>query len=495
MKLPQKQSSKRMLAHFLERNWRRHFLRGGILGGVLTSITLGLALHAQPTGAVAPAAETSPSVPPETGRTENLPPSFQGDLGVNSEHWSIITQATYIEQWHDGFPAAYNGPNSFSNTAESEHTLSYSLFLDHRLWPDAELIYNPEIFQGHGLSQTLGIAGFPNGEAVKSGFANLHYNTSRLFLRQTIGLGGPKEELEHDVDQVTQEVDINRLTFSVGKFSANDFFDGNTYTHDPRTQFLNWSLWESAGWDYPADVVGFTAGAVVEWNTQNTTLHYGFFLEPDRPNGARMDKHPTKAHGQILQYDYRYTLGNLQGTVRSFVYWNQALMGNFKLATETAAVTGEPADAETTRSYRSKVGFGVSWDQELTSNLGAFVRLSWNDGRTENWAFTQVDRSLAAGLSLKGSRWGRSDDVVGLGLAVNALSPEQQAFLAAGGTGLIIGDGALRYQTEQILETYYAFQALKWLQVSLDYQYIKHPAYNADRGPVSVFAVRAHVQF
>ena len=170
-------------------------------------------------------------------------------------------------------------------------------------------------------------------------------------------------------------------------------------------------------------------------------------------------------------------------------------MGNFNLAIEAAAGNGNPADISTSRAYRSKVGFGVSWDQELAANLGAFARLSWDDGRTETWAFTQVDRSVATGLSLKGGGWKRPDDVVGVGVAVDGLSPEQRGYLATGGTGLIIGDGALNYRTEQILETYYAFQALKWLQLSFDFQYIRNPAYNADRGPVPVYAIRAHVQF
>ena len=420
---------------------------------------------------------------------------FQFHLKLKAETWSVFTQLTYIEQWHYDFPAAYSGPESLNNKSEAEHTFSYSLFLDRTLWRGAELVYNPEIFQGHGLSQTLGAAGFPNGEAVKSGFANLHYNTSRLFVRQVFGLGGEAEKIDRDLNQTKQEIDINRITISFGKFSANDFFDGNAYTHDPRTQFMNWALWESAAWDYPADVVGFTAGGVVEWNTQQGTLRYGIFLEPDLPNSPKFDMHLAKAYGQILQYDLRYSISGHAGTVRPFVYLNRTFAGVFAPATAAAFATGNPADASTTRRYGFKVGGGVSWDQVLMTDLGAFVRLSFNDGRTEDWAFTQIDQSVAAGLSLKGRRWHRPDDTFGLAVAVNGISSEQRAYLAAGGTGLIIGDGALNYRTEQILEAYYAFQALRWLQFSFDYQYIRNPAYNADRGPVSVFAVRGHVQF
>ena len=479
------------------------FAAGQILDGFINctfitclfgSIALGQAMRAQTNTEV----PEYPSSKDQANRGSLENPAvtgLQNLLSAGLNDWSIFTEATFIDQGHGGFPAAYHGPNSFQNTREVERTFSYSLYLDRRLWRGGELVFNPEIFQGHGLSETLGVAGFPNGEAVKSGFPNFRYNTSRLFLRHVIGLGGEKDKLERDVNQVSEEVDVNRLTLSVGKFSANDFFDGNTYAHDPRTQFMNWSLWESTGWDYPADAVGFTSGMVVEWNTPNTTLHYGIFLEPNQPNGFTMDMHLAKAHGQILQHDYRYKSGSLNGTVRSFAYWNQANMGNFARATETATATGKPVDIAATRAYRSKVGFGVSWDQELATNLGAFARISWNDGRSENWAFTQVDRSIAAGLSVKGGGWNRPDDVFGLGIAVDGLSPEQRDYLAVGGTGLIVGDGALRYHTEQILETYYAFQAQKWLQLSIDYQYIRNPAYNADRGPVSIYAVRAHVQF
>ncbi len=409
-------------------------------------------------------------------------------LGAN---WSLHTQATVIEQWHGGFRSPYEGSESMSHKNDSERTFSFSLFIDRRLWTGAEVIYNPEVFQGHGLSDTFGLAGFPNGEAVKSGFPNLHYNTSRLFLRQVVGLGGEKEKIEEDVNQLSGELDVYRLTFSIGKFSAGDFFDGNTFSHDPKTQFLNWAIWESSAWDYPADVVGYTAGFVAEWNTKDTTLHYGIFMEPEVSNGVRFDKHIGKAFGQILQYDVRYKVGERKGTVRPFVYFNRAHMGNYA----EAARQPYPSDITLTRAYRSKAGLGVSWDQELTSDLGAFARLSWSDGKNESWAFTEIDRSVVAGLSLRGARWSRPDDTVGLAGVVNGISSEHQRYLANGGTGLILGDGALNYSTEQILETYYDVQVFKWLHLAADYQYARHPGYNADRGPISFFAVRAHVLY
>lgn len=407
--------------------------------------------------------------------------------------WTIHAQSTWIDQGHPSFNSPYEGPNSFTGESQSERTFSFSLFLGYRILASTELYVDPEAFQGHGLSSTLGMAGFPNGEGVKAAYPNLHYNTSRLFIRQTFGLGGEKEKVEDGPNQVAGNMDVDRITLSVGKFAAGDFFDDNTYSHDTRSQFMNWALWESAAWDYPADVVGYTAGFVAEWQTKDWTLHYGIFMEATVPNGARLDYHLADAHGQIVQYDRRYSVGELTGALRPFVFWNQARMGNYQDAVENPDITYALSES---RAYRSKVGFGVSWDQQLTQDVGVFTRLSWDDGKTESFAFTEVDRSLAAGLSMGGSSWGRKDDVLGVAGIVNAIVPSHQAYLEAGGTeGLILGDGRLNYGPEEILETYYSIQVARWLKISPDFQYAVHPGYNRDRGPVTLYGLRAHVEF
>jgi high affinity Mn2+ porin len=429
---------------------------------------------------------------------QDAPPAPTADAtqaagGEKEASWTLHAQSTWIDQGHPSFPSPYEGPNSLNGDSEADRTFSFSLFLGYRILPGTEIYYNPEAFQGHGLSNTLGVAGFPNGEAVKAAFPSLHYNTSRLFIRQTFGLGGEKEKVEDDQNKIAGTVDVNRITLTVGKFAANDFFDHNEYSADTRTQFLNWALWESAAWDYPADVVGYTAGFVAEWNAKNWTLHYGIFMEPTVSNGAELDKHLLDAHGQILELDERYARGDLTGTFRPFVYWNEAHMGNY----DDALASPDIANALTqSRAYRSKVGFGLSWDQQLTQDLGVFSRLSWDDGRAESFAFTEVDRSAAAGLSLGGSRWSRKEDTLGVAFVVNAIVPSHQAYLAAGGPeGLILGDGALNYGPEEILETYYSFQVVKWLSISPDFQYVSHPGYNRDRGPVPIYALRAHLEY
>lgn len=405
--------------------------------------------------------------------------------------WSLHAQATWIDQAHPSFSSPYEGANSLTADSESERTFSGSLFLGLRLLDGLDVYYNPEAIQGHGLSRTLGMAGFPNGEALRAAYPHFHYSASRLYAQYTLGLGGETEKVDDGPNQVAMVRSVDHLTFSFGKVAASDFFDANTYSKDDRSQFMNWSLWESAAWDYPADAAGFTTGAVAEWYSKDWVLHYGVFMEPTVSNGATLDSHPLKAHGQILQFDHPYHWGSNSGTLRPFLFWNEARMGNYEDALKTPGM-----DLLATRAYRSKAGFGLSWDQTLGDDLGLFARVSWNDGHAESFAFTEIDRSAALGLSLGGSRWGRKEDVLGVAAVVNAIVGDHQAYLAAGGTeGLILGDGALRYGPEEIVEAYYSASLTRSLSISPDFQFASHPGYNRDRGPVAFYALRLHASY
>ena len=112
-----------------------------------------------------------------------------------SDRWEIHGQTTYLPQGYPAFRAPYTGTNSLTPAPQAQATWSNSLYLNARLWEGGEVYYNPELLQGFGLSDTVGVAGFPSGEAQKSNFPYPHYNTSRLFLRQTFGFGGEQEEL------------------------------------------------------------------------------------------------------------------------------------------------------------------------------------------------------------------------------------------------------------------------------------------------------------
>jgi high affinity Mn2+ porin len=417
-----------------------------------------------------------------------LCPAQTADAGA----WSVHGQTTLVEEWHYGFPSPYQGRESLQGGEEDKHTLSATLFVGRGLWKGAEIYVDPEVTQGNGLSGTQGIAGFPNGEATHASGNSPSYDTARLFFRQTIGLGGETEKIEDDENQIACTQDIDRVVLTAGKFAATDVFDDNAYSHDPRTQFLNTAIMDSGAWDFPADTKGYTDGFTAELNRKTWAAHFGSFMEPAEANGSVLDKHILKAWGQILQWDWRYSLGSRAGTLRSFFFLNRADMGSYAKATDGPAAVVSVAQ---TRTYRFKEGWGISWDQELAPNLGAFGRLSWNDGRTETWAFTEIDSSAAAGLSLKGAAWGRADDTLGLAEVVDGLSPQHRRYLAAGGYDFSIGDGRLDYSTEDITECYYAWQPVPWFSLSSDFQFVANPAYNRSRGPVSVFGIRAHCAF
>jgi carbohydrate-selective porin OprB len=283
------------------------------------------------------------------------------------------------------------------------------------------------------------------------------------------------------------------VVIHVGKFSVMDVFDANSYAHDPRSQFLNWALMGQAAWDYPADTRGYTWGYAAEFYWDAWALRYGRFAEPLEANQLEMDHGFARAHGDVVEVEHDHTLGERPGALRLMAYRNTTRMGDYRLSLAEAPTA---PDITTTRAYgRVKQGWGLNLEQALTADLGAFARWSWSDGRTESWAFTEVDRSVSVGLTLKGDRWSRSQDRVGLAFVQNGLSPDHEDYLAAGGLGFLLGDGRLAYAPERILESYYAVPLGRYFTATLDVERIWNPGYNSDRGPVQLYAVRFHAQF
>jgi high affinity Mn2+ porin len=413
--------------------------------------------------------------PPAEGTTpeEKAPPAAgaaapEGGEAKGKPAWySVHGQATVVSQGNWKFRSPYEGPNSFLPILSYRTTATATLYLDARLWRGGEIVFNPEMAGGTGLSSTDGIAGFPNGEATRvSSIAPTPY-VARLFLRQTFGLDGDQEKVEDGPNQIAGVRDIDRITVSVGKFSAEDVVDDNRYSHDPRTQFLNWSLMYNGAWDYPANVRGYTYGAAIDFNSRFLAARYGVFGEPTVANGAEIDPHILKANGHILEFEERYNLDDHPGHLREWAYLNHAHMGKYRDALEEMPIN---PDVTLTRAYRIKYGFGLSWDQEVTRDLGVFVRAGWSDGQTESWAFTAIDQTLAVGLSLQGRLWRRPQDVFGLAAVCNGLAGIHRAYLGAGGLDFIIGDGALRYGSEEILETYYNCELRKSINVTADFR-------------------------
>ena len=412
---------------------------------------------------------------------------------TENEDWSMHGQATVIAQGHGSFPAAYSGPNSLRADSEEAHTATVTIFLGVRLWNAAELYFDPEVTQGAGVSGALGVAGFPNGEATRAGSNRPEYDTARLFLRQTIGLGGGRAEVGADANQLAGQLDADRLTVTVGKLSAADFFDGNDYSHDARTQLLNWSLMDNGAWDYPADTKGYTGGCVIEFKLGSRSIRWGAFLEPAEANGRSLDSHWASAHGQAVEWEERFAPTAGPATLRILAFSNRADMGSY--AEALADTGGHPPDVTRNRSYRSKSGAGLNWEQGLGANVGFFARVGADDGRTETWAFTEIDRTISGGLSVKGAAWHRPLDTLEIAVAANGLAPDHRRYLAAGGSGFILGDGGLRYGGEDLLEFIYDWKARRWLSLALDLQAVDHPGFNRDRGPVAFVATRLHAEF
>jgi high affinity Mn2+ porin len=379
-----------------------------------------------------------------------------------------------------------------------------------RLWSGAEAHIDGLLWQGFGIGDAHGIEGFPSGEAYRLGTREPNGMISRFFLRQTIGLGGEREAVADGPLALAGRQDVARVTITVGRLASSDIFDQNAYANSPNTQFLNWGLVNNEGWDYPADAVGFTTGLAVEWNERSWTLRYGVFQEPGQQNGLTADDRylkwpydpsangpssdgqPLRAWAMMVEGEHRWTIADHPGAIRLLAFLNRADMADYAEATALLRADGLGADLSSALAYRCKYGFGLNWQQEVSANLGVFSRLGWNDDREQGWMFSDVGYTGSVGVSIKGASWHRSDDTYALAVLVNGCSIQEQRFLAAGGTGILAGDGGLDYGLEKILETYYDCAVWASVHTAIDYQLIANPAFNRNRGPVSVFGVRLH---
>lgn len=414
------------------------------------------------------------------------------------EDWQLKGQATYVWQRSPGFGAAYSGPNSLRNSGEEGYTLTSTAYLGARPWRGGELYLNVELGKGDGLSGLTGLGGFGNGEATRVSGKNFRIYRQRLFLRQTWGLGEETVAVESDFNQMAGLVARDRFVLTVGNFSTLDIFDDNAYAKDPRTQFFNWSNMAHTAFDYAADARGFGWGFAGEWYQGDWVLRFGRMTGPRDPNGQPTDFQIKKHYGDQIELEHAHTLAGQPGKVRLLAFRNRARLAAFDDA--SAWLAAHPgADPQTIVAVRDgeriKYGAGLNLEQAISADLGVFLRIAQADGRTETYAFTEADGSLATGLALKGGGWGRPDDTFGLAWMRNTLSHDRRSYLEAGGISFFIGDGALNYRPESIVETYYSWQAVRNLWLSADWQRIANPAYNADRGPANLFGLRLHAEF
>jgi high affinity Mn2+ porin len=432
--------------------------------------------------------DTPPWTAPTAGERTALP---------ESPNWNVHAQTTFLPTAYPSFRSPYAGTDSLPGHGQAQETWTTTAFIGVRLWQGGEFYFNPELAQGFGLNGTLGLAGFPNGEAQKAGDAYPKFRPQRYYIKQTFGLGGEQEDVADAANQLPEKRDIDRITLIVGRFAVGDFFDGNSYAHDPRADFMNWAMWSSAAYDFPADLPGFTRGGIVELNRKDWAVRAGVFEVPSAPNSDVL-VFDAKNYGTVAEFEERHTIFDQPGKLRLGAFANNGNTGNYNqaLAIESASpLLDINAVMASIQHANLKYGFYANLEQQVAKDVGVFARVSWNDGQNQILSFTDIDRSVSGGVSIKGSYWGRPSDTIGVGGAINGLSSAHRDFLAAGGLGLLIGDGKLNYSNERILETYYAFALNKSFTLTADYQLIANPAYNADRGPVSIFSGRLHGEF
>jgi high affinity Mn2+ porin len=417
------------------------------------------------------------------------------DDQTSPEDWAIHGQATETTQYHPAFTSPYRGANSLDPGSRSDETVDLTLFLGVRPWDGGEIWADPEIDQGFGLSDTLGVAAFPSGEAYKVGSATPYFRLQRLFFRQTIDLGGDVQRDDPDANQLGGSHTADNLIITLGKIAVVDIFDTNDYAHDPKKDFLNWAVIDSGAYDYAADSWGYSYGIATEWTQSWWTLRGGLFDLSKVPN----EKHLETGFGQfelVAEAEERHTLFGHAGKLKLLGFLNRGRMGSYNDAVALAEQTGGVPNTALVRNYRSRPGAALNLQQELTGDLGAFARLSVNDGSQEAYEFTEINRGITAGLSLKGADWDRPQDTVGAAYILDGISNAAQRYFAAGGLGILIGDGRLpHYGLENGFETYYSAQITSWLWATADYQLIVNPAYNPDRGPVSILGARFHGSF
>lgn len=412
----------------------------------------------------------------------------EGDVGRPVEaHW----QSTFLRQSKPAFSSPYAGPKSLGSAKAGSYSFTSTMFIGARVGEGLEFYINPEITQGVPFSQLQGMAGFTNGELARTSGPDLTLYTARLFARKTWSLGADFEEQASEQNQVRTRYATERVVVTAGTVSVLDVFDAVDYSRDARTQFMNWASLTYGAWDYPADARGYTSGIAAEYISPGYSLRAGRFAMPAQSNGLHLDGRIGARFGDVAEVELPFKISGRDASLRAMAFRNRAVMGAFG---DAIAAGGVP-DVGTVRRLQTKSGIGVGVQAEAAENIGVYARAAWNDGKTETFAFTEIDRSLSAGILGKGERWSRAGDSAGVAIYLNGLGSAHRNYLAAGGQGFFLGDGRLNYASEKILEAFYSFHLGARVWLSGGYQRVGNPGYNQDRGPASFYSLRLHTNF
>ena len=461
--------------------------RKAALSAAMLSLGLAVAPHGvqadpAPAGVGAPQPQPTP-VDPST------------DNKATDRWWAIQLQGTDVFQYKPSMRSPFEGTNSLPGAVERANTLDASLIVGLRPWKGAQFWFDEDMNQGFAPGNTLGAAGFVNGEGAKVGHASPYYRLQRYLYRQTIELGGGDENVDRDMMEFGGKTTRNRIVVTVGKFSLTDVMDDNAYAHDPKNDVLNWALIDTGSWDYAADAWGFSEGGIVEWYQGDWTFRGGVMKMSTIPNAPELSPHfgEFQWDGEV---ELRQKWLGRDGKIKLLGFVSRAEMGRYDDALALAAATGALPDTGQVRHFRSRPGLALNIEQPVSDDAGLFVRAGWSSGTYESYEYTDIDRTVAAGASLSGAKWGRKDDTVAVAVVVNGISKVHEAFLAAGGLGILVGDGQLPHPgPESILEAYYSLGVFKGVHLTLDSQTVVNPAYNRDRGPAEVIGLRIHGQY
>ncbi len=435
------------------------------------------------------------AAPPQSGESPRQETNRTPEQPAADERWNIFYQATSIGQYHGTFHSPYSGPFSLQDYTERDVSLTTTLFFGLRLDKNTMLYFDPEIAGGRGFSGVNGLANSSNGELPRVSTATPKPYLARLYLTHDFGFGNEMENVGSDQNQLAGRRPVTRYSITVGRFTLTDFFDNNRYSHDPRTQFIGWAVMFNGAWDYPADVRGYTWGWMHEIHARSWSLRYASAAMPRVANGLRFDRRLLVNRGDVIEGEYRRNVHERPGIIRLLTYFNHARAGNYALSIQNAlANETQPSVISTRMNGTLKYGFGLNIEQELAKDIGVFFRLGWNDGKTESFAFTAIDRLATSGVSITGARWRRPFDSVAAELTVSGISGVHASYLADGGYDFLIGDGHLNYGPEYVTEAYYNARLFPGFFTSFDLQHVSNPAFNQDRGPVWIPSIRLHLE-
>ena len=465
---------------------------------VVSVFAFHVAIYAQQPGAEPAPSAPSATVPaPEVvdpaaaDSTQTMLPHFK-----STRFW-LSGQANFIFQSHPDFAARYSGPHSLSPDYQKATSRLLTLYTGFRLNNSTEFLADVEEAGGSALSLGFGLAGNTDLDIVRNPLLSKAPYLGRGIVHHVFALSKDKVENERSFLSLFEDLPRRRLEVRFGKFSMPDFFDLNSVGSDTHFQFINWTTDNNGAWDYAADTRGYTVGAVADFEDRNWGFRVGEGLMPSVANGINLVWRPWQAHAENYEYELRRgVIPGKSGVIRALAYTNFANMGVYREQTIKAAAAGTTPDiANHPWNITRKYGFGINVEQDLTQFLTAFARTGWDNGKTESFAYTEVDQTVAAGLGASGAWWHRKQDRAGFAVVTNGIKKDHQNYLAAGGLGFLLGDGHLRYGRENVVESYYTLHVWRGIYVAPGVQHINDPGYNRDRGPVLVPSFRAHAEF